>query len=104
MILKSVSVSLLLACASCVALAQPGSRGGPPQEAMDACTGVSLEQACRFQSPYGELSGTCHEVRDGSVACAPDNAPEHRQGRRRGSAYDTGGSQFMNSGGRCGPP
>ena len=104
MTLKTVSVSFLLACASCVALGQPGPRGRPPQEAIDACTGVSLEQACRFESRHGELSGTCREVRDGSVACVPDNASEHRQGRGRGRAYDAGGSQSRNGGGRRGPP
>ncbi len=104
MILRTVSVALLLACASSMALARPGPRGGPPQEAIDACTGVSLEQACRFESPHGELSGTCREVRDGSVACVPDNASEHRQGRGRGRAYGAGGSQSRNGGRRHGPP
>jgi len=104
MILRTVSVSLLLACASSMALAQPGPRGGPPQAAIDACTGVSLEQACRFEGRRGEVNGTCREVRDGSVACVPDNAPEHRQGRGRGAAYGAGGSQSRHGGGRRGPP
>jgi len=104
MILKTVSVALLLVCASSMTLAQPGPRGGPPQEAIDACSGVSLEQACRFENPHGELNGTCREVRDGSVACVPDNAPEHRQGSGRGRAYDAGDSQSRNGGGRRGPP
>jgi hypothetical protein len=72
MIHENVSATLLLVCASCMAVAQPGPRGGPPQEAIDACSGVSLEQACQFESPHGELNGTCREVRDGNVACVPE--------------------------------
>ena len=101
---KTVSVTFLVVCAMHEALAQPGPRGGPPLEAIDACTGVALEQACRFESPHGELNGTCREVRDGSVACVPDNAAEHRQGRGRGRAYGAGESQSRNGSERHSPP
>lgn len=90
MIHKTVSVTLLLVCASCVAVAQPGPRGGPPQEAVDACSGVSLEQACQFESPHGELNGTCREVRDGNVACVPDHGPRRGAGGGRNCGDNKG--------------
>ncbi len=105
MILKTVWATLLLACASSVAFAQHGHRGGPPQEAIDACTGAALEQACRFEGRRGEVNGTCHEVRDGSVACVPDRARAHGQRRGRGDdADDTSGYQSRHGGGHRGPP
>jgi hypothetical protein len=80
MIRRTISATILLACTLGAAVAQPGPQGGAPREAIEACTGVSLEQACRFEGPRGELTGTCREVRDGSVACVQNQEPEH--GRR----------------------
>ena len=105
MILKTVSLSFLLACASSMAFAQHGHRGGPPQEAIDACSGAAPEQICRFEGRRGEVNGTCREVRDGSVACVPDRASEYGQRRGRGGdANDAGNYQSRHGGGRRGPP
>jgi hypothetical protein len=52
-------------------------RGGPPPEAVAACTGRSEGASCSFTAPSGELSGTCHSGRDGSgsLACMPAGHP-----------------------------
>ena len=38
---------------------QGGPPGGPPQEAFDSCEGASQGDACSFEAPHGEISGTC---------------------------------------------
>ena len=51
---------------------EPGGGMGAPQEAVDACAGSTAGDACSFTTPHGnEISGTCGETGDGSVACMP---------------------------------
>jgi hypothetical protein len=50
--------------------------GGPPRtppiEALQACSGKSDSESCAFVSPRGDsISGQCHAVPQGAVACVP---------------------------------
>ncbi len=45
--------------------------GGPPQEAIDACSGASEGDACEFTAPIGTITGTCMQV-EGQLACVPE--------------------------------
>jgi hypothetical protein len=48
--------------------------GGPPLEAIDACTGLSQENSCQFITPNGAVSGACAFVQ-GQLACVPAGSP-----------------------------
>jgi len=52
-----------------------GPQGGqPPQEAIAACTGQSEGATCSFQSPRGQINGTCISVQE-QLACVPKGGP-----------------------------
>jgi hypothetical protein len=53
---------------------QQGPGGPPPQEAVDACSGQSVDAACQFTSPHGEISGTCRQIQQ-QLACVPQGGP-----------------------------
>jgi len=54
---------------------QPGGPlGGPPQQAIDACSGVSEGDACEFTAPHGTITGTCMLI-EGQLACVPEGGP-----------------------------
>ena len=67
---------------------QGGGRGprrhGPPPEAISICEGQSEGASCTFQSPHGELTGTCATVSEGDFACRPANHPHGRRGGEGG--------------------
>lgn len=44
--------------------------GGPPQIAIDACTGLSEGDACTVMTPRGNVMGTCTD-REGVLFCRP---------------------------------
>jgi len=44
----------------------------PPQEAIDACSGLSLGDACQVETPEGLLSGTCQLPSGEELACVPE--------------------------------
>ena len=48
----------------------PGGRGGPPQEALTACSGKRDGASCSFTTPRGKISGSCRSIQS-SVACVP---------------------------------
>lgn len=52
----------------------PPAGGSPPQEAINACSGLSEHAACQFTTPRGEVSGTCLAVAD-QLACLPEGGP-----------------------------
>ena len=60
---------------------QSGQRGGPPQEAFEACASLAEGAACSFTSPRGDMTGMCMTGPRGEaqLACAPE-------GRRGGKA------------------
>ncbi len=47
-------------------------RGGPPQEALDACRGRAADDPCSFETPRGTLEGHCFEPPPGGLVCAPE--------------------------------
>jgi hypothetical protein len=56
-----------------------GSNGQPvgdgtPQEAINACSGLSENTPCQFTTPRGEVNGTCLSIA-GQLACAPEGGP-----------------------------
>jgi hypothetical protein len=72
----SPSSSLPLACMP--AGGPPGAPGrrGPPPEALSACSGIDVGDACAVDTPRGDtLEGTCRATPDGT-ACVPAHAPD----------------------------
>lgn len=71
----------------------PGKRDGrrgPPEEAIEACEGMALGDACSFTTPRGDqVEGTCRKPRGDRLACAPDN----HGGPGQGPGGDQGGGQ-----------
>ena len=56
-------------------------RQGPPQEALDACTGRNVGDTCSFETPRGELTGECvNPPRSQDLICLPEN---HRRRQDR---------------------
>jgi hypothetical protein len=47
----------------------------PPQEALDACLGLSQGAACTVNTPKGALPGSCLIVQSGQQACVPAGGP-----------------------------
>jgi len=55
---------------------QGGQGGQPPQEAIDACTGLTQGTACSINTPNGVVSGTCGTPPNSSqLACMPAGGP-----------------------------
>ena len=55
--------------------------GEPPQEAYDACVGLSEGAACTVLTPNGSLSGTCSLPPSNAstqLACAPIGGPQQQ--------------------------
>ena len=48
----------------------------PRPESIAACKDKSDGAACEFDAPRGHVSGTCHKVRTGDMACVH---PHHHQ-------------------------
>ncbi len=53
--------------------AHGGPHGGPPQEAISACSSLAEGASCSAQMPARSLAGTCRKGPDGSsaLACMP---------------------------------
>lgn len=56
---------------------QQGPQGGgqPPQEAIDACSGLSRGDSCTVITPHGSLAGSCLLMQSGQLACVPAGGP-----------------------------
>jgi len=82
---KLITFGLLLFVVSNAAFAGKGDkdreRRGPPPEALEACASLTVDQACSFTSPRGEVSGMCVVPKndDSQLACKPE------RGKKRGS-------------------
>lgn len=63
-----------------------GGRGGPPEEAIQACADKVENDSCSFSSPRGDsVEGSClspPEGRDGPLACAPEGGHRPPRGSR----------------------
>jgi hypothetical protein len=53
---------------------QGGPGGTPPQEAINACVGLTEAAACSFVTPNGTITGTCQTVQS-QLACVPLTPP-----------------------------
>ncbi|MDJ0643439.1 MAG: YHYH protein [Erythrobacter sp.] len=61
-------------------------RGGPPAEAVHACSGLQTNDTCSFATPHGELSGSCFAPGGrGGLACRPARHSAQGRPRSRGS-------------------
>jgi Protein of unknown function (DUF1566) len=54
---------------------QLASGGQPPQEAINACLGLSHNAACTVDAPNGAIPGSCMTVQSGQLACVPAGGP-----------------------------
>ena len=59
-----------------------GPQGGPPQQALDACTGKAAQSACTMNTPRGERSGQCNTTPRGDLACMPEGHQPRQRGQR----------------------
>ena len=50
----------------------PQSQNQPPQQAIDACTGLSVNAACTLNSLNSTLTGTCASIQN-TLTCVPTN-------------------------------
>jgi len=57
-----------------IQVGQP-DQAGPPQEAIDACGGLTVGAACTLETPNGNLSGSCTAVPTNELACVPEGGP-----------------------------
>lgn len=48
-----------------------GHRGGPPEAAINACSGKSVGDSCYFSTNRGSVRGTCFSPPHGGLACRP---------------------------------
>jgi hypothetical protein len=47
----------------------------PPQEAIDACSNLSINAACSVNTPNGTVTGTCQTLQSSVTACVPVGGP-----------------------------
>ena len=76
-------LALALGLSTSSAFAQPpGGRGGPPPEAIDACTDLSEGDACTFEGRRGDsLTGVCFAPPgEEKLACKPEGGPPEERG------------------------
>ena len=76
---------------------QQGTRQGPPQEALDACTSSAQGNACSFTLPNGNaINGSCVTPPNSSqLACAPQGMiPQNGQVPNGGPDGQGGGTPF----------
>jgi len=94
----NIPLTLILAASLSVPLAnaepgeRDGRRGGPPQEAFDACVGLVEGDACSFSGDRGDAEGSCFVPPRGeeTLVCAPaDRGPGLERRRGRESDSDT---------------
>jgi hypothetical protein len=72
----SVAITLFALTAPLAAQDGPPPGGGPPREALAACSGRSEGASCSFQGRGGEsVSGTCGAPPDRPLACMPAGGP-----------------------------
>lgn len=65
-----------------------GKAKGPPQEAIDACSGKSEGDAVRFTTPRGKtVSGTCRDVRGKLIAVPEGGFPGRHRGKGPGKHF-----------------
>lgn len=73
----------VLTMSTSLSCAEPGPRGGPPPEAIEACADLSERDVCSFTGRRNDtIEGTCIIPRNKEVlACAPEGSPPANHGR-----------------------
>ncbi len=82
--MKRIGLMVAILLSGSVASAQPPGRGGPPQEAVNACSAKSEGVSCAFRTPRGQVEGVCRNTPHGKT-CVPDGADRMPQAMQRGS-------------------
>jgi len=80
----STLLALALGVLTSSAFAQPpGGRGGPPPEAIEACSNLSEGDTCTFEGRRGDsLTGVCFAPpREEELACKPEGGPPDERDR-----------------------
>ena len=92
-VLKTLAILAILAMIPAYGYAFGGHWGGrhrqgPPQEASDACSGLSGGGAAQFTPPRGDaVSGTCRQIR-GQMVAVPEGGPSGgRMGKGSGRHF-----------------
>lgn len=64
-------------------------RRGPPPEAIEACSNLSLDDQCQFTTPRGhDLTGICFspDIETKALACKPDKNMRRNHREEEGEA------------------
>lgn len=78
---KLILGTVLLTFAGMASAQRPGP-GGPPKEAVEACSGKAVAASCTMTTPRGdEVSGQCIETPDDQMACLPEGHDPKSGGR-----------------------
>lgn len=79
-----LATSLSIPLANAEPGGRDGQRGGPPQEAFDACVGKIEGDACSFSGDRGNAEGTCVVPPRGEepLICAPDDGGRDLERRK----------------------
>jgi len=80
---KSVAVIFyVLMMTTSVSCAAPGSRGGPPPEAIEACAELSIGDSCSFTGRRDDtVEGSCGTPRnEETLACQPAGGSPSQHG------------------------
>ena len=86
----NIALALMFAASLSVSLAnaepdgRDGRRGGPPQEAFDACVEKVEGDACSFSGYRGDATGSCIVPPRGeeTLVCAPENGGRDHERRK----------------------
>ena len=74
---------------------QAGNPGGPPQEALAACSNRAQGETCSFVMPFGTVTGTCITPPNlAQLACAPAGMVPQTGGIPAGGSGPGGGTPF----------
>ena len=79
-----------------------GPQGGPPPEAISACSNKQDGEICEFQTPHGLLNGTCRTMYN-QTTCLPEGMPPGGfQGGQQQGQMGQPGQQGQGSQGQMG--
>jgi len=85
-VLTASALFLLISIPFTETNARPGGgRGGPPEEAIEACANKAENDTCSFSSPRGDMvEGSCLSPPrgKGALACAPEGGHRPPPGSR----------------------
>lgn len=88
--MKTVSKLIIAGLALSFASIVSAKRGAPP-EALEACSGKAVADACEMTTPRGDAIGQCVATPDEQIACLPEGKTQGGGGKRppRGGANES---------------